>query len=103
MIYDILEGRFLDDDEKVHVKADIFTGKGSPYEIEIGDCEDLMKEIEDNTIHTVITDPPYGVKMDKDWDAEMPTIAVWNECYRILKPGGHIAIFCQPSRRAHGY
>lgn len=95
-VFDIFEGRFLEENEKLHAKTEIYTGHGSPYEIQIGDCEDLMGIMDANSIHTIITDPPYGVKMD-EWDGDMPSITIWNECYRILKPGGHIAIFAQPS------
>jgi site-specific DNA-methyltransferase (adenine-specific) len=97
MIYDFLEDKFLEEDEKLHNKVDIYTGHGSPYEIQIGDCEVLLKDIKDNSIHTIITDPPYGVGMHKDWDKDMPEISVWEACYRVLKPGSHIAVFCQPS------
>ena len=31
--------------------------------------------------------------MGKDWDSFVPPPAVWEECYRVLKPGGHMAVF----------
>ena len=34
-----------------------------------GDCVEKMKELEDNSIDTVICDPPYGLEfMGKEWD-----------------------------------
>ena len=96
-VFDLVEGRFLKEDEKVHNKSNIYTGHGSPYEIQVGDCEVLMKELKGNSIDVCITDPPYGVGMSKEWDKDMPSISVWEECHRILKPGSHLAIFCQPS------
>ncbi len=34
-----------------------------------GDCMEVLKEIPDNSIDTIITDPPYGLEfMGKDWD-----------------------------------
>lgn len=99
MIYDLFEEDFIDpkDKNKIRTKVNIYTGEGSAYDIRCGKCEDLIKEIEDDSLHAIITDPPYGVKMDS-WDKDMPAVEVWNECYRVLKPGGHIAIFCQPSK-----
>ena len=31
--------------------------------------------------------------MGKDWDSFVPPPAVWEECMRVLKPGGHMAVF----------
>lgn len=34
-----------------------------------GDCMEIMKEMPDNSIDTIITDPPYGLEfMGKEWD-----------------------------------
>jgi len=85
------------------------------------DCIDGMKLIPDNTIDTVITDPPYGLTditqkttmevlkkwvcgednyipskkgfMGKSWDAFVPPPAVWKEVYRVMKPGATALIF----------
>lgn len=36
----------------------------------LGDCIERLKEMEDNSIGSVITDPPYGISfMNKDWDS----------------------------------
>src|SRR5699024_1481319 len=87
-----------------------------------GDCLEELKKLEDNSIDAVITDPPYGLSntkpqqvadvlkawvtgdtvsvpakrggfMGKDWDSFVPPPAVWEECMRVLKPGGHMAVF----------
>lgn len=95
MIYDFLSESF--DDDKLEVKeTDIYTGHGSAYEVTLGRCEEILPDMADDSIDAIIVDPPYGVNMDV-WDKDLPTIEVWNCCNRILKPGGHIAIFCQPS------
>src|SRR5699024_4121930 len=31
--------------------------------------------------------------MGKSWDAFVPTHAVWDECMRVLKPGGNMVVF----------
>jgi DNA modification methylase len=86
-----------------------------------GDCMEILKEIPDNSIDTVITDPPYGLSnhpeptirktlskwlngeddytpktkgfMDKSWDAFVPPPAVWKEVFRVMKPGATILVF----------
>jgi site-specific DNA-methyltransferase (adenine-specific) len=60
-----------------------------------GDCLDVMKTMEDNSIDSIVVDPPYGIRfMGKKWDYDMPTVEVWKECLRVLKPGGHILTAC---------
>lgn len=60
-----------------------------------GDCLDELKQMEDNSIDAIVTDPPYGIKfMGKKWDYDIPTVEVWQECLRVLKPGGHALIAC---------
>ena len=87
-----------------------------------GDCLEELKKLEDNSVDAVVTDPPYGLSntkpqqvadvlkawvtgdtvsvpakrggfMGKDWDSFVPPPAVWEECMRVLKPGGHMAVF----------
>ncbi|ENV37502.1 hypothetical protein F959_01625 [Acinetobacter venetianus RAG-1 = CIP 110063] len=58
------------------------------------DCLIELKNIEDNSIDSIVTDPPYGLKfMGKKWDCEVPNIEIWQECIRVLKPGGHLLAF----------
>ena len=66
----------------------------NPYFLMLGDCLDRLKEIPDNTIHSVVTDPPYGLSfMGKAWDKSVPSVEVWKECLRVLKPGGYLLAF----------
>jgi DNA modification methylase len=59
------------------------------------DCLIALKEMEDNSIDSVVTDPPYGISfMNKHWDYDVPRVDVWKEVLRVLKPGGHILCAC---------
>ena len=87
-----------------------------------GNCLDILREIDDDSIDAIVTDPPYGLSntdpahvveaitqwasgnrefvphkrggfMGKEWDSFVPPPAVWDECLRVLKPGGHLLTF----------
>jgi hypothetical protein len=59
-----------------------------------GDCLQVLREIEDSSIDSVVTDPPYGLAfMGKKWDYNVPSVEIWAECLRVLKPGGHLLAF----------
>jgi DNA modification methylase len=59
-----------------------------------GDCLEVLKTLEDNSVDAVVTDPPYGLSfMGKKWDYDVPSIEVWRELLRVLKPGGHLLAF----------
>jgi DNA modification methylase len=59
-----------------------------------GNNLELLKTLEDNSIDSVVTDPPYGLSfMNKKWDYDVPSVEFWKEVYRVLKPGGHILSF----------
>lgn len=61
----------------------------------LGDCLEKLKEMPDNSVDSIITDPPYGISfMNKKWDHSVPSIEVWQECLRVLKPGGHMLVAC---------
>ena len=87
------------------------------YEVWTGDSVELLKQIPDNSIHAIVTDPPYGLGkvpdirvvlehwlngreyrptgggfMGAEWDAFVP-FHVWSECYRVLRPGGFCVAF----------
>ena len=48
----------------------------------------------DCSVDAVVTDPPYGLSfMGKKWDYDVPGVEVWAECFRVLKPGGHLLCF----------
>ena len=84
-----------------------------------GDCLDVLKTLPDNSVDSVVTDPPYGLGkqqnlkdvmtswidkdyheiegkgfMGKEWDAFVPQPIVWKEVLRVLKPGGHMLVAC---------
>jgi site-specific DNA-methyltransferase (adenine-specific) len=64
-------------------------------ELFLGNNLDIIKEFPDNVIDAVVTDPPYGINfLNKKWDYDVPTVEFWEELYRVLKPGGHILVFC---------
>ncbi|QOI67690.1 DNA methylase [Arthrobacter phage Orcanus] len=86
-----------------------------------GDCLEVLRDLPDNSVDSVVTDPPYGLGnttpalvaetvtawlggnreyipegrgfMGRPWDAFVPPVAVWDECLRVLKPGGHCLAF----------
>lgn len=59
-----------------------------------GDCLDVIRTLDAETIDSVVTDPPYGLRfMNNRWDYKIPTVEVWQEIFRILKPGGYLLSF----------
>jgi hypothetical protein len=70
-------------------------------EIKIGDCTERLKDLEDNSVDAVISDPPYGLKfMSKGWDdiGDGSQQREWHrkwltEAYRVLKPNGVVKAF----------
>ena len=70
-------------------------------DLRVGDSLQVLKELEDNSIDSVVTDPPYGLSfMGKKWDYDVPTTELWKEVIRVLKPGGHLLSFSS-SRTYH--
>jgi DNA modification methylase len=62
----------------------------------LGDCRDVLRTLADNSVDSVVTDPPYELGfMGKSWDSTgiAYDVTVWEECLRVLKPGGHILAF----------
>lgn len=61
------------------------------------DCIDGLKEMSTDSIDMVCTDPPYGYSfMGKDWDKAVPSVEVWQECLRVLKPGAFCFVMSAP-------
>jgi DNA modification methylase len=59
-----------------------------------GDCLEVLRTLPDSSVDAVVTDPPYGLAfMGKRWDYDVPSVEVWAECLRVLKPGGHLLAF----------
>lgn len=79
---------------------------------------EFIETLPDNSIDAIVTDSPYGLSkepdpvlllkawlekgyyevkgkgfMGKSWDAFVPQPALWKQCYRVLKPGGHLLSF----------
>jgi DNA modification methylase len=60
------------------------------------DCRETMKRMEDNSIDSIVTDPPYELGfMGKSWDNSgiAYNVELWRECLRVLKPGGYLLAF----------
>lgn len=63
-------------------------------ELHHGDCIEVMRGMPDNSVDSIVTDPPYGLGfMGKKWDALPPGEDWAIECLRVLKPGGHLLAF----------
>ncbi len=62
-----------------------------------GDCLRVMADFPDVQFDALITDPPYGYSfMGKDWDRAVPSVEVWRECLRVLKPGAFAFVMSAP-------
>ena len=62
-----------------------------------GDSAEKLKELKDNSVDMLCTDPPYGYSfMNKGWDKVLPDVAIWRECFRVLKPGAFITVMAAP-------
>jgi hypothetical protein len=97
---------------------------GDGVTLHLGDCLDVLPGIPDASIDAVVTDAPYGLAelsttsvlqaiaawmagdrnhvpdgrgfMSAEWDRFVPPPAAWDECLRVLKPGGHLLCFAAP-------
>lgn len=68
------------------------------------DCLEGLKEIPDNSVDLVITDPPYGIMRgggalkntrydEYDWDRAIPPEILMPEYARVLRPRGKLVMF----------
>ncbi|ACF33915.1 DNA methylase [Mycobacterium phage Porky] len=67
-----------------------------PVLIHLGDCRDILAELEDASVDSIVTDPPYELGfMSKKWDGSGIAfdVEMWEQCLRVLKPGGHLLAF----------
>jgi DNA modification methylase len=66
------------------------------FNIHIGDNQLILPTLPDNSVDSIVTDPPYELGfMGKTWDATgiAYNVEMWRECLRVLKPGGHLLAF----------
>jgi site-specific DNA-methyltransferase (adenine-specific) len=64
------------------------------FTVKQGMNQDILKSYPDNHFDSIVTDPPYGIEfLGKDWDSNTGAIETWQECFRVLKPGGHLLAF----------
>lgn len=62
----------------------------------LGDCRKLMEELEAESVHSIVTDPPYELGfMGKRWDKSGVAFdpATWQACLRVAKPGAYLLAF----------
>ncbi|MGD1890493.1 MAG: DNA-methyltransferase [Cyclobacteriaceae bacterium] len=64
-----------------------------PYQIYNESCYQLPG-IKNESIDAIITDPPYGIGFQAhEWDKALPDRQIWEDCHRVLKPGGYALVF----------
>src|SRR5690606_829751 len=66
------------------------------YKILLGNCKETLKTLEDESVDSIVTDPPYELGfMNKKWDSQgiAYNVEMWQECLRVLKPGGYLLAF----------
>ena len=62
-----------------------------------GDSLQELKKYDDNSVDLLCTDPPYGYGfMGRDWDKVLPDIGIFEECFRVLKPGSMAFVMSAP-------
>ena len=57
---------------------------------------DVLPFMADNSVDSIVCDPPYELGfMGKKWDSSgiAYSVELWQECLRVLKPGGHLLAF----------
>ncbi len=62
-----------------------------------GDSEDVLKKFPANSFDMHAIDPNYGIDyMGKEWDRSVPEVKFFQQCLRVLKPGGFAFVMCSP-------
>jgi site-specific DNA-methyltransferase (adenine-specific) len=60
----------------------------------LDDCLNVLKIIDENSIDSLVTDPPYGISyQNNEWDKILPNKDIWSETLRVLKPGAFGVVF----------
>lgn len=68
--------------------------QGKAWAIHHGNCLDVMRGMPAESVHAVVTDPPYGLSfMGRGWDHSVPGPEFWVEALRVMKPGAHLLAF----------
>ena len=70
--------------------------QGKSYTLHIGNNLDILPTLPDNSVDSIVTDPPYELGfMGKKWDNSgiAYSVELWAQCLRVLKPGGHLLSF----------
>ena len=66
------------------------------YKIHHGSNLDILPTLPDNSVDSIVTDPPYELGfMGKSWDSTgiAYSAEMWAEALRVLKSGGHLLAF----------
>ena len=64
------------------------------YQVICGNNIEVLKTLPPNSVDSIVTDPPYGIDfLGKAWDSDTGSIETYQQCYRVLKPGGHLLAF----------
>lgn len=69
----------------------IHFGKPCPFDLRMGDCLELMKDIPDGSIDMILCDLPYGITANK-WDCRIDLNLLWEQYWRVLKQNGVVAL-----------
>ncbi len=64
---------------------------GQMYE---GDCLEVMKRLDAESVDMILCDLPYGTTQNR-WDSVIPLDELWKQYRRIIKPKGVIALTSQ--------
>jgi DNA modification methylase len=93
--YDLINGWDSGVTSNGFVLEDIHGEEGT--QIITADVEEALGTLNSNYFDAIVVDPPYGVNINSKWDGNLPRAEVWMQCCNVLKPGGHMVIFGQPS------
>lgn len=65
---------------------------GDNVKLYLGDCLEIMPNLETGSIDMILCDLPYGTTACK-WDTIIPFDKLWEQYERIIKPNGAIVLF----------